>query len=495
MKKVIFGLTMFVSAISRLVEGVEAHAWTSFRDGGIGSSREAVVPLEWSPEKGILWQIETRGYGQSSPLLWNDFIYITYVDGPYKDLSVVAAIDLTTGLVRWEYEFPTSQTDSSWYAESRAAPTPVIDKDGIYSFFEGGDLLAIDHRGTLKWHRSLTKDYGEIDSGHGLGASLAQSDEAVFVLVEHQGPSYLLSIDKESGRNLWKTERSTGISWASPIVAELQGRRQIIVSSNGSVIGYDASDGSIIWSHDKVVGNTMASVTVKDNQVFVGAKGDSGTFCLEFTADSKLGTYRKIWENVEAVCNYASPLVWEENVYIVDSRGFVHCLNRYDGKHRFEEKLSDVCWATPFVADGHVLFFSKNGVGTVIKGTTNYDEISTNHLWDLENPPYPESYVQNPPESSSSSPSFIDRLNKSDQDGDGLVVPAELHSSLKRSFSRLDENEDGVIDKNEIAKVADRIRANSASNVFDDPIVYGSIVGKRSIIVRTGTRLYNISTR
>ena len=89
----------------------------------------------------------------------------------------------------------------------------------------------------------------------------------------------------------------------------------------------------------------------------------------------------------------------------------------------------------------------------------------------------------------------MDRLNKSDQDGDGLVVPAELHSSLKRSFSRLDENEDGVIDKNEIAKVADRIRANSASNVFDDPIVYGSIVGKRSIIVRTGTRLYNISTR
>ena len=170
-------------------------------------------------------------------------------------------------------------------------------------------------------------------------------------------------------------------------------------------------------------------------------------------------------------------------------------MSRNDGKHRFEEKLPDVCWATPFVADGHILFFSKNGVGTDIKGTTDYDEISTNHLWDLENPPYPESYVQNPPESSSSSPSFMDRLNKSDQDGDGLVVPAELHSSLKRSFSRLDENEDGVIDKNEIAKVADRIRANSASNVFDDPIVYGSIVGKRSIIVRTGTRLYNISTR
>ena len=495
MKKMIFRLTLFVSAISTLVEGVEADAWTSFRDGGLASSREAVVPMEWSPKKGILWQIETRGYGQSSPLLWNDFIYITYVDGPYKDLSVVAAIDLTTGLVRWEYEFPTSQTDSSWYAESRAAPTPVVDKDGIYSFFEGGDLFAIDHRGTLKWHRSLTKDYGEIDSGHGLGASLAQSEEAVFVLVEHQGPSYLLSIDKESGRNLWKTERLSGISWASPIVAELQGRRQIIVSSNGSVNGYDAFDGSIIWSHNKVVGNTIASVTVKDNQVFVGAKGDSGTFCLEFTADSKFGTYRKIWENAEAVCNYASPLVWEENVYIVDSRGFVHCLNRDDGKHRFEEKLPDVCWATPFVADGHILFFSKNGVGTVIKGTTNYDEISMNHLWDLENPPYPESYVQNPPESSSSSPSFIDKLNKSDQDGDGLVVPAELHSSLKRSFSRLDENEDGVIDKNEIAKVADRIRSNSASNVFDDPIVYGSIVGKRSIIVRTGTRLYNISTR
>jgi outer membrane protein assembly factor BamB len=99
-------------------------------------------------------------------------------------------------------------------------------------------------------------------------------------------------------------------------------------------------------------------------------RGDSGTFCLEFTADSKLGTYRKIWENTEAVCNYASPLVWEENVYIVDSRGFVHCLNRYDGKHRFEEKLPDVCWATPFVADGNILFFSIIPVQTMNKSST-----------------------------------------------------------------------------------------------------------------------------
>tara|TARA_B100001123_G_C15307316_1_gene1023135 strand:+ start:1062 stop:2489 length:1428 start_codon:yes stop_codon:yes gene_type:complete len=470
--------------------GSVSDSWASFRNGGSNSTTVLDFPTSWSPENGISWQRELPGYGQSTPLLWREILYLTYVEGPQKDLSVVLACDAKTGERVWEFPISTSSPDASWYAKSRAAPTPVLDSQGIYAFFEGGDLVALNHNGDLRWQRSLSKEYGEIKTGHGLGASLAQTDDAIFVLVDHEGPAYLLSVDKATGKNRWKSERSSRISWSSPVVAKLQETLQIIVSSNGSVDGYNAANGKLIWTLEDVSGNTITSPTVSGNCVFVGAKKESATFCLQFLVDAKLGDYRQIWKNDSAICNYASPLVYRENVYVVDSKGVIHCLDKGNGKTRFAEKIADACWATPIALDNQILFLTKTGAGTFIKTGPEFQPTSTNFLWKTDNPPAPVSYVQHPPGDSNST--FVDRLRTSDDNGDGFIAKSELPELLQRSFGRLDTSGDGFIDLEEIEAIENRIRMANASTIYDDPIVYGFVVGNRSIYVRTGTRIYCI---
>src|SRR5262249_37572556 len=159
------------------------------------------------------------------------------------------------------------------------------------------------------WSRSLVKDYGEFKGNHGLGSSPAQTDDALILLVDHSGPSYLLAVAKKTGQNLWKTERKSRGSWASPVVAERAGKPEIIVSSNGSVAGYDVASGNLLWELDGLSGNTIPSASVSANLVLVGAGipkgGDAdgaakSNCCLKLTDKNGTPGYELVWAAAKA---------------------------------------------------------------------------------------------------------------------------------------------------------------------------------------------------
>ncbi|MFM7831948.1 MAG: PQQ-binding-like beta-propeller repeat protein, partial [Planctomycetaceae bacterium] len=146
---------------------------------------------------------------------------------------------------------------SSNYSASRAAPTPVVDASGVYCFFEGGDVLALSHSGELLWKRDLVAEYGRFQNNHGLGSSPTQTDDLVILNIEHRGPSFLLALQKRTGATVWRSERPSGTSWTSPIVAEFGGELQVIVSSAGSVTGWSPRDGVQLWTVGGLAGNSV----------------------------------------------------------------------------------------------------------------------------------------------------------------------------------------------------------------------------------------------
>jgi outer membrane protein assembly factor BamB len=113
----------------------------------------------------------------------------------------------------------------------------------VYAFFESGDLVARTHDGTERWRRSLSTQVGEFKNNHGLGSRPAQTDRAVLVLVDHQGPSYLPAVNKADGKDLWKADRPARSSWPSPVVTSVGGGPVAIVSSGGAVTGNDTRSG------------------------------------------------------------------------------------------------------------------------------------------------------------------------------------------------------------------------------------------------------------
>ncbi len=351
--------------------------WPGFRGDGTGASAARDMPLTWSPKENVAWRAALPGYGQSAPVVWKGRVYVTAVEGKEKETGVVLALDAATGKEVWRREFVSSQKGKNNPSMSRAAPTPVADADGVYAFFESGELVALTHDGRVRWLRSLVRDFGVFKNHHGLGSSPAQTEKAVLVLVDHGGPSYLVAVDKATGKDVWKTDRKSGLSWASPVVARQGGREVVLVSSNGSLTAYDAGSGKELWLLDGLSGNLIPSPAVSGDLVVVGA-GESGlTFdlkaaaksncCVRLTATGdKLGAER-VWEGKGVVLHHASPVVFKGHVYLLTKGGVLHCRDLKSGAERYAERLAGPCWATPVAAGDHLFCFGKDGVTTVVK--------------------------------------------------------------------------------------------------------------------------------
>ena len=482
-----------------------AATWTSFRNGGSSVAKVENLPTTWSPEAGIAWQSELPGYGQSSPVAWHDTAIVTSVDGPMKERCVVTALDVNSGAVRWTQSIKASARAPSNFRVSRAAPTPMVDGRAIYAFFESGDLIALTHDGKIAWNRSLTKEFGPLENHHGLGSSPAQSEGLVYLNVEHEGASYLIAIDKSTGQICWKVERPSGMSWTSPIVIDSVGPSQVVVSSNGSVDGYDALRGGRLWSLGNVSGNAIPSPTAAGDRVFVGAavsEFGTETNAAQSNLCLKLGNRDRGWEIAwraeKALCDYASPVVHRDCVYYVNKVGALYCLDEITGQRHYVRRIAGPCWATPIAADKYVFFFAKNGVTTVIEAGPEFREVAINRLWDLENPPRPLEYSEYAggvsPERRQSG-GMAERLLAGDANGSGTLSPEEVSPRIRRDFANVDVNKDGVLDGAEIRKMAESFRKRRAGSreANRDPIVYGVAAIDGVFVIRTGTRLFCIS--
>lgn len=360
-----------------------ADTWPGFRNDGAGVT-SAALPTRWA-EDSLAWKTTLPGYGQSSPVIWKDKVFVTAVSGDDRDQGFIVAVDLASGKEQWRHTFtPTQKAKWSPYI-SKAAPTPVVDDKAIYAFFEGGNVIALDHAGKELWSRSLVADYGEFQNNHGLAASPILIDGAVVIAVDDRGPSYLIALDRASGKNVWKVDRPQKGSWTSPVYDPI--RKEIVISSNGTVMGHDAKTGELRWQLDDFSGNTIPSATVAGDRIVIGAnagKGDvkaalKSNCCLKRPA---AGTTPEIaWVSEKATTSMASPVVHRGIVYYVSQAGIVYGLDLETGKERFAERIDASCWATPIAAGDHVVFFSKTGVATVVKSGPTFEVVATNRFW------------------------------------------------------------------------------------------------------------------
>ncbi|MEZ6139555.1 MAG: PQQ-binding-like beta-propeller repeat protein [Zavarzinella sp.] len=378
-------LKLGMCALFLLPSALIAGNWTAFRGTGNNISTEQQLPETWSASKNITWTADLPGYGQSSPVVWGKQVFVTAVAGEMREKGFVVGLDAATGKQQWMHEFtPTIQVKSG-FSVSRAAPTPCVDANGVYCFFEGGNLLAFTHAGKLLWERSIAKEYGEFQGGHGIGASPCQSDDRLFILIDHNGPCYLLAVDKKTGKTLWKTDRDVKMSWSSPVYTKNGTQEMVVCSSNGSVCAYDAQSGKEIWKMTGVAGNTIPSATVVDGAIVVGGSNPRGkepaadaksNFCLEMD-----GKQTVRWSAKAGLASYASPLVYEGLVYYVNAVGNLTCIDLKTGKELYSERIDGPCWATPVAAEGKIFCFGKNGTTTVLKAGKEFDLLATNKLW------------------------------------------------------------------------------------------------------------------
>jgi outer membrane protein assembly factor BamB len=223
--------------------GPASDEWPQFRGpNGTGVSETKNLPTEFGPNKNVVWKAALPP-GHSSPVLTHDRIFVTAHE---KETLLVMALDRETGKVLWRREVPRARSGRLQNVNGPASPSPVTDGKNVYVFFQDFGMVSFDPEGKERWKLPL----GPFNMFYGFGASPIVVDDKVILPVDQDHPaSYLIAVDKNTGRVRWKVERPAVISgYSTPIVYQPpKGPKQVIVPESFQLSAYSVADGKRVW--------------------------------------------------------------------------------------------------------------------------------------------------------------------------------------------------------------------------------------------------------
>lgn len=240
-----------VWAVPLLILGLNAtigaqEQWTRFRGpNGTGVSAAINLPVEIGPEKNVVWKTPLPP-GHSSPVLTAGRIFLTAHTNEKENYRLlVICLDRKTGSQLWEREVPRLQKGRLQNVNGPASPSPVTDGTNVYAFFQEFGIIAFNAEGKETWRLPL----GPFNMFYGFGASPILVDQKLILPVDQDLNSYLIAIDKNTGKTLWKADRPGVISgYSTPTLYQPRnGVPQIIVPESFQLSSYAVADGKRLW--------------------------------------------------------------------------------------------------------------------------------------------------------------------------------------------------------------------------------------------------------
>ncbi len=372
-----------------------AHAenWGHWRGpGGNGAAVNASPPTEWSRTKNVKWKVELPGRENSSPVIWEDRVFVSTtvpVDGPNSSglptfEFKVLCFDRNDGKLLWQRTATLAQPHQETHSTSGfASASPCTDGQHVYAHFGSRGLFCYTMNGELKWKR---EDFGKMDTlnSFGEGSSPTLEGDRILVPWDHQGPSALYALDRLTGKTIWKTDRDEPTGWATPLVVEHAGRKQVVMNGQNFARGYDLETGKELWRCGGQTVRPIASPVADQGMVFVGS-GFQGAFLAAFRLNGEgdiQGTDKVAWVIDHDAPDVTSPLLSSGRIYFHKGKsGQLSCVDAATGKPHYTARRIrglDRTYASPIAAGGHVYLTATTGTTVVIKDADALRIVATN---------------------------------------------------------------------------------------------------------------------
>lgn len=381
-----------------LVTVASADNWGHWRGPtGNGSSDTAKPPTSWSESKNIKWKAPVPGRGSGSPVIWENKVFVSTAvsskgtsgfDG--RRLSKLSfriyCFDRKTGKELWHKVAVEATPHEGTHATNGfASASPCTNGKHVYAHFGSRGLFCYTMDGEFVWKRD---DFPKMKTRNefGEGSSPTIEGDSVLVPWDHGGQSYLYALDRKSGKTIWRTERDEPSCWATPLVVEHKGSKQVIMNGQTCARSYDLKTGKELWRCAGQTQRPVASAVFIDGMAIVGS-GFRGSFMAGFDLDGRgdlEGTKKVVWEIGRSTPDIASPLVSGKRLYFHSGKsGMITCLDAATGKpHYSVEKVPEVSrtYASPIAAGGHVYITGRSGTTVVIKDGEKFEIVSTNSV-------------------------------------------------------------------------------------------------------------------
>jgi outer membrane protein assembly factor BamB len=407
----VVSLSVAVFLFSVTVGAAPGPGWPQWRGpSGQGVSDEKNLPAEWTATRNIKWKTAIPGRGHSSPIVWGNRIFLTtsiegelvpghkavvhYDEGKeflhpdsigadHKQQFRVLCIDRKTGKVIWDQlAFEGTPYDNRHRKSSFASSTPATDGQNVYTFFGTEGLYAYNMNGKLMWKADLGK-LGTVGMGTGTSPILYQNLVIVQCDEESGAASFIVGLDKKTGREVWRTPRKVQVSWCTPLLITSGNRAELITSGTEAVISYDPATGKELWRHKGVESNAIPSPVSTGNLVIVSA-GFPAKVAMAITlggtgdlADSV------VWKYTKGTAYVPSPILYGEYLYLTSDRGVLTCLDAKTGEVKYEGGRVPIpasFTASPVAFDGKILLTSEDGDTFVVKAGPKHEIIATNSV-------------------------------------------------------------------------------------------------------------------
>lgn len=431
MHRKIIGLTLILS-MAALSSSASAqfhdHQWPQWRGPmGTGVAPHGDPPIHWSESKNVRWKVELPGRGHSSPVVWGDKVFVLTAvevdttreavpeapdegseavepipgDGtrfrprgihPEEELRfVVLALDRDTGTILWEKVARTSVPHEGTHATATwASSSAATDGKVLIASFGSNGIYAYDLDGNLLWERDLGDQ--ETRNAFGEGSSPALHGSSVIVNWDHEGDSFIVALDRDTGETRWRKDRDEPTSWATPLVIEVDGRAQVVVNATNRVRAYDLETGEVIWHVGGMTTNAIPTPAYSDGLLYVmsGFRGNALLAIRVAGARGNLdGTSHVVWKYGRDTSYTPSGLVYEDTLYFLKrNSAILSILDAGTGKVLVgPARLPGIdgeagVYASPVGAAGRVYIAGQNGVTLVLARGSKLEILATNELDD-----------------------------------------------------------------------------------------------------------------
>lgn len=372
-----WGAALYVLAAWVPTMGAE-ETWPGWRGPrGDGSSLDENVPLKWSLEE-IVWKTKIPGKGHASPIVWKDDVFVVTA---LEEKRQLICLDRKGGKIKWTETVLASPREGKHFRNSFASSTPATDGKHVYVSFLDRDKMfvaAYDFGGKKLWEVRP----GDFSSVHGYCSSPVLWKDKLIVNGDHDGDSYIVALDKMTGKTVWKTMRPNKTrSYCTPIIRTIEGRNQLILSGSLCVASYDPDTGAQHWVIDGPTDQFVASLVYNGELLFMTC----GFPQLHMLAIDPRGTgnvtkTHVVWRTRKDPSYVPSPAAIGDYFVVVSDKGKASCLEAKSGKRMWNEKIGREHDASAITVRGHVCFVSEAGVMTVIKPGQEFEVAAKNDL-------------------------------------------------------------------------------------------------------------------